>query len=266
MSLTIEVRFLGGLTSNQEAVFKSAAERWMGIITEDLPPVQVVNDVFSGVRIDAQGQLIDGAGGPEVNILGQAGPRLIRASSGLPATGMMQFDTFDLASLEVNGQLEDVIIHEMGHVLGIGTLWEDLGLFFEAGSNNPVFLGRAAAAEWSSLIGAEDLFAAPIANVGGEGSAGGHWRESRLFNELMSPIINPGVNPLSRLTIASLQDMGYAVDLDAADAFQLPSAPNLVALTEQTGTGAKAVKCSCGSLQRQIKPIKLPKGAERTGY
>ena len=61
----------------------------------------------------------------------------------------------------------------------------------KAGSNNPVFLGRAAAAEWSSLIGADDLIAAPIANVGGEGSAGGHWRESRLLNELMSPLINP---------------------------------------------------------------------------
>jgi hypothetical protein len=210
MALTIEVRFLGGLTSSQEAVFTSAAERWMEIITEDLPPVRVGADVVTGVRIDAQGQLIDGPGKPgEGNILGQASPSAIRSPSLLPATGFMQFDSFDLASLEASGQLEDVIIHEMGHVLGIGSLWQRHGLVRQAGTNNPVFLGRAAAAEWSALIGETNrLIAAPIANEGGPGSAGAHWRESRLMNELMSPRINSGVNPISRLSIASLQDLG----------------------------------------------------------
>jgi len=224
MGLTIEVRFLGGLTSNQESVFTSAARRWMEIITEDLPPFPVGDVDVTGVRIDAQAQLIDGPGTPVAgpgsplrNILGQAGPTMIRPSL-LPVIGSMQFDTFDLADLEANGQLEDVIIHEMGHVLGIGTLWERHGLVRQAGTNNPVFLGRAAAAEWSTLIGEEKrLIAAPIANMGGPGSAGGHWREMRLLNELMSPTINPGVNPISRLTIASLQDLGYTVNLDAAE-------------------------------------------------
>ena len=49
----------------------------------------------------------------------------------------------------------------------------------------------------------------PIANVGAAGSIGGHWRESVLTNELMTPSIGGGVNPLSRITAASMRDLGY---------------------------------------------------------
>ena len=41
---------------------------------------------------------------------------------------IMQFDTADLATMEANGSLVDVITHEMGHVLGFGTIWTDLNL------------------------------------------------------------------------------------------------------------------------------------------
>ena len=259
MSLTIDVRFLGGLTSSQEAVFTSAAERWMAIITEDLPPVRLGSETIVGVRIDAQGQLIDGPGSGGRNVLGQASPSAVRTASQLPAAGLMQFDSFDLASLEASGQLEDVIVHEMGHVLGIGSLWERHGLVREEGVNNPVFTGPAAAKEWSALMGAEEgPVAVPIANMGGPGSAGAHWRESELLNELMSPSINSGRNPISRVTVASLADLGYTVDLDAADEFLLPSIPNAVFL-ESAPEGALPVQCSCGSLQRgPIIPIELP--------
>jgi hypothetical protein len=40
----------------------------------------------------------------------------------------MQFDTADLASMQANGTLNDVITHEMGHVLGIGTIWTAKGV------------------------------------------------------------------------------------------------------------------------------------------
>jgi hypothetical protein len=63
----------------------------------------------------------------------------------------------------------------------------------------------------------------PVANVGGAGSAGGHWRESVFDNELMSPNIDGNNNPLSRLTVASLGDLGYTVDLDAAQDYELPN-------------------------------------------
>jgi hypothetical protein len=40
-------------------------------------------------------------------------------------------------------------------------------------------------------------------------------------NELMSGFIAAPGNPLSRVTVASLEDLGYLVNLEAAEAFQL---------------------------------------------
>ena len=67
----------------------------------------------------------------------------------------------------------------------------------------------------------------PVANTGGEGTRDGHWREATFGNELMTGLLNTGNNPLSRLSIASVQDLGYEVNLDAADVFSLPSPVNL---------------------------------------
>ncbi|MDJ0896175.1 MAG: leishmanolysin-related zinc metalloendopeptidase [Alphaproteobacteria bacterium] len=259
MSLSIEVRFQGGLSPSQQDVFESAADRWRDIITADLPPIQVRNEVIQGVVIDAQGVLIDGPGEQGRNILGQASPTLLRRDSLLPVRGMMQFDSFDLFRLEMEGQLDEVIIHEMGHVLGIGSLWRRHGLVRELGVANPVFVGLAAATEWGRLIDADGPVAVPVANMGGGGSAGVHWREGILRNELMTPSLNGGENPISSVTIASLQDMGYEVDLGAADTFPFPTPSALVALSADLEEKEMVTRCSCGSLQRPpIEPIVLP--------
>src|SRR5690606_24325709 len=64
-------------------------------------------------------------------VLGRAGPCLLRGSDGSPAFGGMTLDTDDLAVLETHGYLEGVVLHEMGHVLGIGTVWAQAGLLAE---------------------------------------------------------------------------------------------------------------------------------------
>ena len=46
----------------------------------------------------------------------------------------------------------------------------------------------------------------------------------------MTGFLNAGTNPLSRLTIAALEDMGYQVDFNAADAFDIPTTVALTAL------------------------------------
>lgn len=226
----IEVRFVQGLTPGQKAVFGEAAERWTRVIVGDLETA-IVHD-FSGtvivddVLIDAEGVPIDGTD-QVPNILGQAGPTRFRrpnAVSGarLPVTGRMRFDSADLAEMEADGSLLDVITHEMGHVLGVGTLWDDFGLREDFPGPNPVYVGPAAMKEFGALVG-EPPGPVPVANVGGLGSAGSHWRESVFDNELMSPNIDGDDNPLSRLTVASLQDLGYTVDLDAAEPYALPN-------------------------------------------
>ncbi|MFF9147278.1 hypothetical protein ACF1BN_20720 [Streptomyces sp. NPDC014861] len=63
----------------------------------------------------------------------------------------------------------------------------------------------------------------PVADDGGTGSAGSRWRESVSDHGLTSPSVDGSGNPLSRLTVASLQDLRHTVDLDAAEPYVLPN-------------------------------------------
>ncbi|WP_407285485.1 leishmanolysin-related zinc metalloendopeptidase [Streptomyces sp. BP-8] len=232
---TIEVRFLGGLTETQEAAFAAAAERWTGVIVGDLETAIVGDDVIDDLLIEAEGVPIDDAFG----ILGMAGPTDIRgddaaAGAGLPAKGVMRFDTADLDRMEADGTLNDVITHEMGHVLGIGSIWTDFGLLKGFPGTNPTFVGPGAMREFGTLVGSENSEPVPVANIGGEGSAGSHWREAVFGAELMSPQIAAAGNAMSRLTVASLGDLGYEVDVDAAEPYELPD----FLMAARSGNGA----------------------------
>jgi hypothetical protein len=63
----------------------------------------------------------------------------------------MIFDTADLARLEEGGGLVDLVTHEMGHVLGIGTLWPVMGLVAWRGTAAPVYVGPDGVAEHARL-------------------------------------------------------------------------------------------------------------------
>lgn len=249
----VEVRFQGGLTTTQEAAFASAADRWSQLISADVPSFRLNGEVVDDVLIFARGAALDGPRG----ILGQAGPRQVRPGSFLPAVGIMEFDTADLARMELDGSLENVIFHEMGHVIGMGTTWSRLGLLEGAGTANPVFTGENAMREFANLIGADDPTPVPVANIGGPGTRDSHWRESVFANELMTGILNPGPNPVSRVTVGALQDMGYQVNFEAAEDFTLPSFLELAMM----GIGALEHPQGCmmaGYRRRGAHPEVLP--------
>ncbi|MGB3311236.1 MAG: proprotein convertase P-domain-containing protein [Nodosilinea sp.] len=227
---SIQLRFLGGLTATQRAVFEVAAARWSEIIVGDLPSAVVNGETIDDVLIEARGLSIDGPNG----VLGRAGPTRLRSGSMLPITGVMEFDMGDLARLEMEGGLLDVIVHEMGHVLGIGTIWQMKNLLVGAGSANPTYVGRNGMREFSALVGTEGMTPVPVANMGGQGTRDGHWREAVFGNELMTGFLNLGQNPLSRLTVGSLEDLGYAVNYTAADPYVLPSALALAVMGANT--------------------------------
>jgi hypothetical protein len=229
-------------TRRQQQAFEAAWLRWRSIITADIPDGLVVdaiplaqcgssatvpaNTLVDDLIIYIELRNIDGAN----NILGSATPCLTRSTGTLlPAVGTMTFDTSDLPSLEALGQLDQVILHEMGHVLGFSrTRWAARGLAVGAGSDSSGFSGAAATAAWNALGGTGTRV--PVENcVGitqpcGEGTRDSHWRERTFNNELMTGYLNGGIaNPLSALTIASLQDLGYVVNMGAAEAYTLPS-------------------------------------------
>ena len=142
----------------------------------------------------------------------------------------MSFDKADLRAMERDGTLADVITHEMGHVLGIGTIWTDKRLLRGEGGRNPTFTGANAMREYRKLRGGGALKPVPVEATGGSGTRDSHWRESIFANELMSGFVESAGNPLSRLTVASLKDLGYRVNLAAAERYTLP---DLFAMAER---------------------------------
>jgi hypothetical protein len=251
----ITLCFTTPMTASQRAVFESAAARWQGIITNDIP--NLVADIpgascgatspsLTGFNIDdllifAGVEDIDGPGA----ILGSAGFCYRRGGAGgLPVIGLMRFDAADVANLETNGLLQPVFMHEMGHVLGIGSLWSSFGLLQNPSSSGSTldtyFSGPNAIAGFDAIGGTTYTGGqkVPVENTGGQGTWNSHWRETVLKNELMTGYINNGSNPLSQLTVRSLQDLGYIVNVAAADPLFL----TLTLRGDKSGTGTASVR------------------------
>ncbi|MDX2207057.1 MAG: leishmanolysin-related zinc metalloendopeptidase [Gemmatimonadales bacterium] len=230
---TIDVRFVTSLTPSQRDVFVQAALRWMDIIVGDLPDqllVKAANSCFTNSIHPAINEVVDdliifaavtpgdGPGG----VLGSAGfCSPTRNGTQLPLYGVMDFDSNDLSTFEANGRLSSLILHEMGHVLGIGTAWASKALIQGAGTSDPVFTGVQGRLAWPQL---GITFGGTIVPIENEGTIGGgtrdvHWRESVLDRELMTGFLDPLPVPLSVLTAASLIDHGYTVNVNAADPF-----------------------------------------------
>lgn len=214
------------LTAGQKAAFTNAATRWSQVIAAGLPDVAGVTlstgqkVTVDDVTIVASGTPIDGPG----QILGQAGPRQVRPGTTLPLWGEMEFDSADLDSMEANGTLAGVIMHEMGHVLGIGTLW-DRYLTVNAttctSATKVQYSGANGLGQYKALNG--QAAGVPVEDQYGEGTKCGHWKESVFQNELMTGFANKGSMPLSRITLGALADLGYSVNYAAADAYTIPS-------------------------------------------
>jgi hypothetical protein len=104
-------------------------------------------------------------------------------------------------------------------VLGIGTIWTSKGLLTGAGGADPRFTGAQATAAYQSIFNTA-IVSVPVENTGEAGTRDSHWRESVFNNEIMTGFLNNGQsNPLSRVTAASLADLGYVVNLAAAENF-----------------------------------------------
>ena len=232
----IDVRFVGAVANPVvRQAFLTAAAKWKTVIVGDLHRtivnnaagaceswIPAINETMNDVVIYARVDSIDAAGDSTGNVLGQAGPCAANSGTRLTAYGLMEFDEYDLDELVAEGSLVDVIVHEMGHVLGIGTLWNFGGrsLLVGAGSTEPYFQGTAARTQFLSLNSATySGTPVPVENSGGGGTRDSHWRESILRSELMTGFLNRGSNPLSRISVGSLQDMGYTVNIAAADGY-----------------------------------------------
>jgi len=234
----ITVRQSSVFTPSQQDLIAAATTRWQQVVRTGMPDVvSPPGDItaancaseglpsFSGaiddLLIDIRIEPIDGPS----QVLGYAGACFSRVSNGLPYFGLMVIDSADVANMEVAGTLDDVILHEMGHIIGIGIdKWTSKLVALDgrpvASSTDPRFNGTVAASRWQ-LLNRTGL--PPVEEDQGPGSNLGHWDEAVFNTELMTPFAEqPGIaTPLSAVTIGALADLGYGVDLAAADAFSL---------------------------------------------
>jgi hypothetical protein len=247
-SYKIDVRFFGrAMSTDQQALFTNAANRIRAIIVGQVPLVNVAGtdvakdcDVtgvapltgnVDGILIYASIDSIDG----KSKILAQSGPCFVRVDQNnqldfRTSIGVMKFDSADINSLAGSGNLQEVITHEMLHVVGFGSFWAFPGgdsagkvLLINPGADVR-YTGQGGIAGCQAIGGVSTCATSvPVeGSQGGDGTINSHWRETTFNNELMTGFLNTGTNPLSKMSIKSLEDLDYTVDVSAADPFTIP--------------------------------------------
>ncbi len=240
---TITVRFVdpGQPTPTLSAAFNLAVTKWQSVIVDSVGSIPIklaagacdsaqpalnetVKDLLVLVHIRP---ILDTVPGRAT--LGESGPCLVRQPGNLPILGVMSLNDSTLASLATSGLLDDVIKHEMGHLLGFGTVWDLDNLVRDTTTNDPWFSGPDAQAAFRMALPSYNDKIVPVEANGGTGTTLSHWRESVMTNELMTGFINNGPNPLSAITVESMADLGYTVNVGAADPWPTPSSGAAVA-------------------------------------
>jgi Leishmanolysin len=234
---SVVLRYSARFPDKFKPAFQAAVTRWQSMITADLPDdARTFNPSNCGVTGQVVVNGVDDlviwvdtipfdANNP--NLLGRAGPCSSRPISRLTSVGVMEFVDTQMDGLLKANQLTDTVMHEMGHILGLGTHWQLLNLTANTLGGNlcgsdPQYVGANAIREYRALGGTGNI---KLENLYGPGTCEGHWKESVFGTELMTGFLNGNVaNPLSRMTLASMQDLGYNIDLSKADPYSIPAA------------------------------------------
>ena len=252
----IELVFLDNGTPSQDSIVVEAAKRWESVITLGTQDWDfsggwiarpfaadrcfvgqpMVDDTVDDLRIWISIGEIDGPGGS----VASAGPCHARGVSyGFgsafvlqPILGSIVLDEDDVADLEEQEALLPVAVHEMAHVLGFGTsLWALKDLLHhpslpDSADADTHFSGRLAIAAFDAVGGTGYSGGAkvPVQSGAVAGSSDTHWRERVFGDELMTPYMSVSDQRLSLVTIESLADLGYGVDLTKAESFTLSDA------------------------------------------
>jgi hypothetical protein len=231
LGFNINLNFINAPTAGELAAFNAAEASWESIIQGYL-----IDDIANtNVTINVNLAPNDGPGG----ILGSAGPTNAKLNAAQNAvsptyvytqTGVMNFDTADTATLVANGSFGSVVLHEMGHVLGIGTLWDSSDVGFPGRQELYTFgSGQYTGAFGLAAYNAEFAQAGasvPVELAGGGGTANAHWDEvtggagatgrvsllsgQDMQFELMTGWLNSPTFT-SQLTIQGMRDLGYVV-------------------------------------------------------
>ncbi|OHB78015.1 MAG: hypothetical protein A2W31_17935 [Planctomycetes bacterium RBG_16_64_10] len=203
-----------GFSTTQELMIRQAQTLWEGVITGYQPGVRQAE-----IDVLVTAPEIDGPGGM-VGVAGPTGSAWL-GDFVVTTTGSIQVDRDDLAGLELAALLADLVAHELGHILGIGTQWVANGVYVTGTGR---YVGPSGLAAYRAEFDPEAAFV-PVELDGGPGSADAHWdhridvldpHNRPLADELMTGVAS-GDNYLSRTTVLSLRDIGFEVQFPGLD-------------------------------------------------
>jgi hypothetical protein len=241
--LTLNITSPGSFTASQLQVLEEAIDdaeaMWENVITGYQPGINL-----SGITIS----VISGSGFADASITGnsnQGGFRLSTSGRIRINTGVI--DTFgpwdgsgptppNTEFLGVN-YIDELLAHEIGHVLGIGTQWINNGVYVHGTGQ---YTGQFGLAAYQADFDASPIFL-PVELAGSSGTQNSHWNQLMrsstqegnpsdpwildprvgitdqfgrdLALELMTGAIDPdyGEPFMSRMTVQSLRDLGFTV-------------------------------------------------------
>lgn len=154
-----------------------------------------------------------------------------------PSQGTITIDLLDMKRLlDDQPRFKDTIVHELGHVLGLGTLFEQEGLVSKDGDDRYWYIGKYGREAYGELLGLKPGLGrnVPLQKVDDKKSTPAfHWDEEALEKDVMSTLLDqPGVagsskrrpqdSPADRINVISivsagaLKDLGYIVDSSKA--------------------------------------------------
>ncbi len=230
-SFNIEIIWRTSRGSAVDSAMQAAVARWENVIANNIDAVYISDSsegIIDDIRIQVEVVAIDGPGG----VLGSAGARWVRRSSGLPVISVIRLDDDDIGRIS-SALLHNLVLHEMAHALGFGNRWGGFLSDSAAGAdpNSPLpdthFTGAKAIAAFDAAGGTSYTGAkVPVENDSDAGQVDAHWRISVFgYGELMIGTFLSSAPrlPISAITVQSLADLGYAVNAGAADGYGLPS-------------------------------------------
>lgn len=234
----IDIRFWPGTSPGDPEIarIEAAVVRWERLMASGLPDAVVRGTADCGEGSPSLDETVDDlvvyVRFVDLDALAESGPCLVRRDGGLPITGTIWLDGPIRVRQLHPAVLESLVMHELAHVLGFGSLWKERGLLRDGsieGGDDPHFVG-ALARPWFEAMGGTGYEGAkiPVDDSGVRGTADTHWRLFPFEEELMTPIIFYPDNPLSRVTAAAMADLGYDIDIEGVEPWLLPLARSAV--------------------------------------
>ena len=229
----IELVFDPDVPGQIREAMRSQAEYWMEILRDtEAPDLFGVRRYHSSDWPESRPDLID-----DIVVTVRLADRAGAALSGLtdlfrhriPYQGGILFRAADATNTR---WLDLIARNQLGHTLGIGSLWDIRGLLknkSRAGEVRDTYVVSPLAQEAFDAAGGASYKGPKVPVHQHGGGRNSNWRADVFGSELMSWGWSDHV-PTSAVTLQALADLGYKVDLSLADPYTLPETAAAAAL------------------------------------